>query len=361
MSALIEYKCPCCDGAIAFDSGLQKMKCPYCDQVFDLETLKKYDEELNKPAENKLDWDEYTGENWTSDEAKDMRVYSCKSCGGEIVGEATTAAMSCPYCGNPVVMTGQLSGELKPDVIIPFKLDKEAAKREYRKFYSDKKLVPKIFIDENHIDEIKGIYVPFWLFNCDAMVDITYDATKLHMFSDAQYNYTETEHYAVRRAGNLVFNNVPADASEKMPDDLMDALEPYDFDAAVDFQTAYLAGYLADRYDQSAEQCRERANSRIRASAENAFASTVTGYNSVSTKNTSINMDNGNVRYGLLPVWLLNTSCDGKKYIFAMNGQTGKFVGDLPVDNKKYWLRFALIAAGIAAVVFLITYLLFFS
>ena len=127
MAELQEYKCPCCGGAIAFDSTLQKMKCPYCDTEYEMESLAAYDAELkNEPADN-MKW-KTESDNWQEGETEGLYTYVCRSCGGEIVGDETTAAMSCPYCDNPVVMMGQLSGTLKPDLVIPFKLDKKAAK-----------------------------------------------------------------------------------------------------------------------------------------------------------------------------------------------------------------------------------------
>ena len=156
MQTLQEYKCPCCGGAIAFDSGIQKMKCPYCDTEFDMETLASYDDGLNGKQDN-MNWETSAGGEWQEGETNGLRSYVCKSCGGEIVGDENTAATACPFCGNPVVMMGQLSGELKPDFVIPFKLDKKAAKAGLQKHLTGKRLLPKIFKDQNHIDEIKGI------------------------------------------------------------------------------------------------------------------------------------------------------------------------------------------------------------
>ena len=191
MATLQEYKCPCCGGAIAFDSSLQKMKCPFCDTEFDLETLEGYDSALKEEKPDDLNWNTDAGSEWADGETEGMRIYSCKSCGGEIVGDATTAATSCPFCGNPVVMMDQFTGVLKPDYVIPFKLDKKAAKAGLEKHISGKRLIPKIFRDQNHIDEIKGIYVPFWLFDSDADAQITYKATRTNTWSDSEYNYTE--------------------------------------------------------------------------------------------------------------------------------------------------------------------------
>ena len=358
MDTLQEYKCPCCGGAIAFDSTLQKLKCPYCDTEFDIETLENYGKELEGEPDDSMNWETSAGVDWQEGEADGLRSYICKSCGGEIVADDTTAATSCPFCGNPVVMSGQVSGYLKPDYVIPFKLDKKAAKEALKKHYSGKKLLPKVFKDENHIDEIRGVYVPFWLFDADADAHIRYKATRVRVWSDRDYNYTETAFFSVVRGGSIGFQRVPVDGSSKMPDDLMESIEPFYFEDAVDFHTAYLAGYLADKYDVDAEASVERANERIKNSTADAFAQTVQGYATVTPEATGIHLQNGRAKYALYPVWLLNTTWKGKKYTFAMNGQTGKFVGDLPLDKGAYkkWL-FGL-AGIVGAAVFALSYLI---
>ena len=252
MQTLQEYKCPCCGGAIAFDSTLQKMKCPFCDTEFEMDALKSYDAELQGEQADNMEWETSAGSEWQESEIEGLRSYVCKSCGGEIVGDANTAATSCPFCGNPVVMMNQFAGLLKPDIVIPFKLDKKAAKAGLMKHLNGKKLLPKIFKDQNHIDEVKGVYVPFWLFDTDVDAQVRYRATKVRTWSDEDYRYTETSYYMIHRGGSVGFEHVPVDGSSKMPDDLMESVEPYDYSDALDFQTAYLAGYFADKYDVTA-------------------------------------------------------------------------------------------------------------
>ncbi len=357
MAVMQEYKCPCCGGAIAFDSSIQKMKCPYCDTEFEMETLKAYDNELNNEQDN-MNWDTQAGAQWTEGETSGLCTYACNSCGGEIVGDETTAATSCPYCGNPVVFMGQFKGDLKPDYVIPFKLDKKAAKEALLRHYKGKLLLPKAFKDQNHIDEIKGIYVPFWLFDTDANANIRYKATRVRRWSDSSYNYTETSYFSVMRAGTIGFQRVPVDGSTKMPDDLMESIEPYNFNEATDFQTAYLAGYLADKYDVDANQSIDRANARIKRSVEESFAKTVQGFTTVVPDGSNIQLSNGQSKYALYPVWLLNTSWKGKNYLFAMNGQTGKFVGDLPMDKSLLGKWFAGIAGAVTAASMLFLFLM---
>lgn len=358
MAVIQEYKCPCCGGAIAFDSTIQKMKCPFCNTEFEMETLANYDSELKSDQADDMSWQLASGGAWQEDELGGLKAYVCNSCGGEIACDENTAAIACPFCGNPVVMMGQFSGALRPDFVIPFKVDKNAAKAALKSHYEGKRLLPKVFKDQNHIDEVKGVYVPYWLFDTRAHVNLRYKATKVRTWNDSEYDYTETKFYAVSRGGKIGFESVPVDGSSKMPDDLMESIEPFHFSEAVDFQTAYLAGYLADKYDVDAEQSAERANERIRKSAEDAFYQTVEGYTTVTKETGSIRLENGKVTYALFPVWLLSTTWKGQSYLFAMNGQTGKMVGNLPLDKAAYkkWL-FGL-TGMIGVVLFAISYLL---
>lgn len=352
MAGINEYKCPCCGGGVEFNAGAQKLKCPYCDTEFDMDIVKAYDEQVNSVGEDKMDWNAVAGSEWGAGEADGLRAYVCKSCGGEIIGEETTGSMSCPYCDKPIVMTGQFSGALKPDYIIPFKLDKKQAKEALKKHMEGKKLLPKVFKDENHIDEIKGLYVPFWVFDAKADAAINYKGTKDRTWSDNDFNYRETSYYLIQRAGDISFEKVPVDGSVKMPDDLMESLEPFNFKDATSFSTAYLAGYVTDKYDVDAANSIPRANTRIKTSTENAFRKTVQGYKTVETEKSSINLTDSKAHYCLFPVWLLNTTWNGQKYTFAMNGQTGKFVGDLPVDKNAYKNMFLKVSGIAAAVTF---------
>ncbi len=360
MSDLLDYKCPACGGALAFDTATQKMKCPYCDSTYEMAELQQKDAVLDTQqaempqdavTQDNFDWNTDSAQDWNGEDAN-MSVFVCKSCGGEIVGDQNTVATACPYCGNPVVMSGRLSGQLKPNYVIPFKLDKKAAKDMLKKYVSSKKFAPNAFKSENKLEEIMGIYVPFWLFDSNINASVNYEATRVRTWSDKKYNYTETSYYDIYRQGNMGFANIPVDGSTKMADDLMESIEPFDFNEAVDFQTAYLAGYLADKYDVDMQASIPRANERIKASAEDTLKGTVNGYTSIIPKQSFVQLINGVSKYALYPVWILNTSYKGEKYTFAMNGQTGKFVGDIPIDKGKLAGVFSAIAVGGTAVIF---------
>ena len=353
MSTLLEQKCPCCGGAIEFNANTQSMKCPYCDAEFDVAAMEQAAGNSVNIGQDNFAWQTEASQ-WQSDEINGMGVYTCKSCGGEIVADATTGATKCPYCDNPVVMTSQFEGGLKPNLIIPFKYDKKAAKEALNKFIASKKMVPKIFKDQNHIDEIKGVYVPHWLFTGTAVATADFKAEKVRHWSDSDNNYTETSYFDCYRSGNMDFANIPVDGSSKMDDTLMESIEPFNVNEAVPFSTAYMAGYLADKYDVDLNASVPRANERVKNSVVSALEKNVmsAGYSMVIPQNSQVNIANGSYAYALYPVWILNTTWNGKKYTFAMNGQTGKFVGDLPLDKSAFWKKVAMFTPLMSAVAY---------
>ncbi|MCL2356719.1 MAG: hypothetical protein FWC70_06130 [Defluviitaleaceae bacterium] len=352
---LMEYKCPNCAGAVKFDATIQQMKCPFCDSEFCPQAMKERDHALEGAPES-VEWANHEDAEWSMGEQEGMRLYSCNSCAGEIITEESTAATHCPYCDSPVIMVGQLSGSAKPDLIIPFKLDKAAAVEALQKHLSGKKLLPKCFKTTRHLEEIKGLYVPFWLYDADIDANMRYRASTVRTWSDSRFIYTETRYFNVVRQGEMAFDNVPVDASSKIAADLMESIEPFDSAVAMDFQTAYLVGYLADKFDFCEKHCIDRANERIRASAEDAFRKTVTGYATVTPEYRGVYLKKSEVKYALLPVWILNTTWRGENFIFAMNGQTGKFVGDLPTDWGAFWRWFFILTMILSVVIYALSW-----
>ncbi|HIV69284.1 MAG TPA: hypothetical protein IAA32_10535 [Candidatus Butyricicoccus stercorigallinarum] len=344
------YQCPACTGPLHFDAATGRLACEYCGSSFDVAELERREAEKNGSAAHAgagaWDTSGMAGD-WQAD---GLRAYLCPSCGAELLCDETTAATSCPYCGNPMVLTDRLEGVLRPDYILPFRVDKAAAVQALKAYYKGKPLLPKAFTAENHMEEIKGVYVPFWLFDGTAEADARFHATRTFLRSDGKYEITTTQHFEVHRAGTIPFQRVPVDASSKMPDDYMDSIEPFDYAALEPFAMGYLPGYLADKYDRSVADCAGRVEERIRNSAIEALQETVHGYDLCVPEYAQVEMHRGQVRYALFPVWLLSTRWKGQSFLFAMNGQTGKLVGDLPISWRRLCAWFAGIALPLAAV-----------
>ena len=267
--------------------------------------------------------------------APSMVVYNCPSCGAELICDETTVATSCPYCDNHAVIPTRYSGEFKPDFVLPFAKTKEEAIAALKSHYKGRPFLPDTFTDGNHVKEVKGVYVPFWLFDGSASGSASFEATRSRTYLSGNYRVTETDHFDVYRSGSISFLGIPVDASTKMPDDYMDSIEPFDYRALVPFSPAYLPGYLADKPDVDVEACGERADARAEVTVLDNLRDTVVGYEMVLERGSSTGVVRERSHYAMLPVWMLSTRWEDAPYLFAMNAQTGKMVGDLPVDKRK--------------------------
>lgn len=356
------YQCPNCTGALHFVSASGKLECEFCGSTFDVAQIEALYAEKNEQAAAQTNTTEGTWDtsgmsgDWGA-EGAGMKAYSCPSCGAALICDETTAATSCPYCGNPSVVPGQFAGALKPEFVIPFKLSKDDAVEALKRHYKGKPFLPKSFTSENHIQELKGVYVPFWLFDGMAEGSAYYEGTRSRTHRTGDYEIIETDHFDVFRAGSMSFEKIPVDASSKMPIDHMDSIEPYDYKELKPFSAAYLPGFLADRFDVSVEESSQRADERCENTLAAALQSTVTGYESCVRRGGSIRLRRGKAHYALMPVWMLNTKYRGGDYLFAMNGQTGKLVGDLPMSWGRFWATFAAIAVPLSILGTLITLL----
>lgn len=355
------YKCPCCGGSLVFSSDTQKLRCPSCGNMISMDAVRQYAETVESVEEqgDTYDWNEGSkrrqGE-WTVKQKDGRKVYTCPSCGGELDAAETTAATKCPYCDSPVILPGQVSGQFQPDLVIPFQLDENDAKEVYKDFCKGKKLIPRAFHSKHNIKEMTGVYVPFWLFSCHTKGTLVYDAEKMKRWRDDYYEYTQKDLYLVTREGSMFFENIPVDGSAELDDTYMESLEPFDMSKAVPFQEGYLSGYEALKYDVPKEKCRRRAEERIKSTFIDVINSSINRgeYYSIRQKSSRVACNRGKVRYALLPVWTFNVEHKDKTYRFAVNGQTGKLVGELPVDKGLFWKHAIGVFAGSSVILYLL-------
>ncbi len=340
---LIKYQCPSCHGPLHFEPSKQMIVCDYCQSEYEenyfdkAEETSETEDETTVRIETKsepIDWKK-DGIVTEKEVLENQSGFVCTSCGAEVVSDGNTAATECMYCGNPIVITENVKGMVKPDLILPFKINKQQAEDMLKQFYNKKYLLPKTFKDQNRIKKIAGVYVPFWLFTGKGDGRIVADGRNVSVRRSGDYRIEETTHYHVEREGSLSFEKIPTDASKKMEDNYMDGLEPYNYNELVEFAPQYMAGFFADKFDVSVEDCAERAKVRMINSTKDALRRTITGYSSAPEISSHFEMMDEDVKYAMLPVWVLNTKHEGKMYHFAINGQTGKVSGDLPIDKVK--------------------------
>ena len=353
---ITNYKCPACAGRLFFSAKSGMMECEFCGTKYTVQEAEEMFAEADAKATQAKSEADAKGEEWSLDaepwREEGMKSYTCPSCGAVLVCDDNFAASSCPYCGNPTIVPGQFADMLKPDLVIPFKLEKQDALIALKKHYGKKFLLPQAFKNADHLDEVKGVYVPFWLYDGKAFGDCTYEAVKSETKRANGEEITIKEYYNAERRGTLAFEKIPADASTKMDDNLMESIEPYKYEDLKPFSKAYMTGYMADKYDVEVEDNAVRAEKRAEQTIKDALKADVKGYKTVTPKKENITVSRGNAYYVMLPVWILTTRYSGKQYTFAMNGQTGKMVGNLPVNKGKMWGTVVAVLAAIFGICF---------
>ena len=379
----VQLKCPSCGAPINFDVPSGKMKCSFCGASFTVEEVNQFNgisqanAELDAahakqagttgatggagtattpetqisttPAEGQPGWVEPPPTYLDEATGQQMAQFQCNSCGGEIIGSPDMVSARCPWCNNNFVATGQLTSTRVPDRMIPFAMTKEQALEAFKANMKGLKLIPREF-KQVSVDDIQGVYVPYWLYDATVAGEGNFSCENIRTWTDSEYEYTEHREYQVYRSANVAFLDVPVAGTTKVTDKLTESIEPFDYTKSVAFSPAYLTGFMTNKYDVDAQDANPRALERMKDSTEEVLRNSISGYDTVSTINTSIQPAFGELEYVFLPMWLMNVKFQGKNYNYAMNGQTGKFVGTFPVSERKYWTGLIGIAIPIAII-----------
>lgn len=330
---VLHYKCPNCGSDMSFNSNNGMLSCQSCgreDNIENLpETLRSSLEESNSDTQGSPSDINNT---FSEGEASE---YNCNNCGAILITDADTTATSCSFCGAGVVLSDRLSGNLAPAKVIPFSISKDEAEAAFRKWCRKGLLTPKGLVSADRIKSITGMYVPFWLYDLNSKADVEAACTKVRIYDQGDYTFTETKHYHIYRSIDLTYQKIPVDASDKMNDTLMDKLEPYHYGDLKEFKTPYLAGFIAEKYNSDDNDLLPRVKSRVNQYVNSFIHSTINGYTSVTYQRKDIDTRKIKADYTLLPVWMVCYDYKQSEHIFAMNGQTGKIVGTPPLSKGK--------------------------
>ena len=135
----------------------------------------------------------------------------------------------------------------------------------------------------------------------------------------------------------------------------MDSLEPFNYNDLVEYNHAYLSGFFAEKYDVLEDACLERAEDRSMNTCVSLVSNSIP-HQSKTVQHNDIKITKNNSYYLMLPVWMLNVKYRDKMYTFAMNGQTGKIIGNLPVGIKETIIASVLVFVGLFLIATLIVY-----
>jgi len=352
MSPTVTFKCPCCGGYLEFQPSLQKFKCLYCSQVLSEEDLQEQSAQREAEADARMA-EEATGENSASS-GEGLRTYNCQMCGAEIVTDATTAATKCYFCHSPVVLHDRLDEEFRPDGVIPFKLDKEEARKQFFEHVKKKTFIDKSFFDEGQLEMFSGVYYPYWYFDVQGEARFEGEGTRRSVATSPAYITTTTRFFRVVRRAGVTINSIARKALNKVDGKLSDGIHPFNPADVKPYASGYLSGFLAEKRDVAADEIKGDVLNEARQYA----ASMIREGHSFHSLNgeTSFAAQKVEARYVLLPAWVLTWKGgkDGVPYYYMMNGQTGRVCGKLPINKKKLWayaigaglVVFALLCAG---------------
>ncbi len=334
----VTYQCPNCNAALEYDNSLGKFRCFYCDGVFEERDIKNLFRDNEQMAldenEAKLSAEQTQDEEF----AQQSALYSCPNCGAGVICDSLTASTRCHFCHTPVILSGRLSGDFKPDVIIPFSTTREQAESGFNKYIKGKFLLPKGFKENAKINSVLALYVPYWLKSGIFDAEMTAEGKKVTSWSSGSTRYVKTKVYNVERGMDLTFIRVPCDGSRRIDDSLMESIEPFNYSGLKPFSMSYLSGCAAEKYDVPKQEAAQRIDERVRQASEQLLRECAKEYGSLENVRIRVAPRRQTYVYALLPVWFLNYTYNGKDYAFAMNGQTGTMFGQLPVSGLKKFL-----------------------
>jgi hypothetical protein len=226
-------------------------------------------------------------------------------------------------------------GAYTPNLVIPFTHSKDMAIDRLRQLCRKKVFAPSDFLSETKLKFLRGEYVPFWLYDFWTKVFYEGEGKKIRVWRSMDVEYTEVSYYRITRDMSITYEKIPADASTTMQDDVMDLMEPYQYDRMVAFDPIFLSGFVGDRYHMEAFERENHASQKMYASAKQLLRNTIIGYSSVRDVGEQIQLTDQKPYFALLPVWVYAYSYKGKAFPFYINGQTGKVVGKVPVAANK--------------------------
>lgn len=313
----MQFKCVNCGGNVVYDPKSGSMLCMSCNSVNTEEIVKQDD------------------------------CYACPSCGAKLTVNDFTSATKCEYCGSYNIIDEKITYPYGPDLVLPFRFTKEQATELLRKEFKDKLFCPSDFLSQRTLENLVGEYVPFWLYSYDTHAVWDGIGTKVRTWRSGNTEYTETSKFQVYREMNIDFKQLPVDASIKMPDTIMDIMEPYEYKDLEAFQPKYLSGFQGETYNQTPDQLEPRARAKADKDADSLLRSSMTGYNSLTPTRRDIQHRPSSREFAMMPVWKYVYRYHNKDFEYYINGQTGKVYGKLPKSVGKILFSGGTLFAGI--------------
>jgi DNA-directed RNA polymerase subunit RPC12/RpoP len=341
------FPCGGCGARVEFAPGTTAMRCPYCGYE---QQIAVGDRQIREHALAEL----------ATLPRKPVAqlgayVYVCQRCAAQT--QSNESATLCQFCGSPLVMDPGASGQIAPEAVLPFVLDRNGVREALRGWIKSRWFAPNALKKVSEAESTRGTYVPHW----------TYDSQTYSSYSGARgehYYVTETftnsegrtetrqvqktRWYPVSGQVSRFFDDVLVPASVVVPPAKVDAIAPWPLPEAAPYQPQYLAGMHALRYDIEPEtgldEAKRRMDSVIREDCRRDIGGDEQRVEGVNTNYTALTF-----KLMLLPIWIACYLYGGKSWQILVNGRTGQVHGERPYSKLKIFL-FVLACLAVAIV-----------
>jgi len=343
--------CKNCGGDLEFDIKSQEFRCSSCHTPEEIVIENK--EVKEHPYSG------YLQRERESNEYSELKTVYCSNCGSEIVFSGNRTAVKCPMCSSPKIDTDKQVSGVAPDGLIPFRIDKQDAQASFKKWVTHLWFAPNKLKKAYQEGNLDGIYLPFWTFDSDTIGYYRGEGGTEHYRKDSKGNRQRYVTWTpVRGTVSRFFNDIQICSSNNDAKKVVNKVLPFcTIDNTIPYSPAYLSGFGAEKYsvkaNESFEEAKRIIENRLRELAHEDIIRK--GYNEARVGDVQIEYNNTTYKNVLLPTWVSSFGYSGKKYLYIINGETGKVGGQRPYSIPKIVVACLAVLAVLAYIYFLDT------
>lgn len=346
------FYCAGCGGVMQYDISAGELKCPYCGLKAEIpddgRVIREHDFNLEADQGETTQWNQ------------EAHVLKCDNCGAEVVVEKNVTSVTCAYCGSSHVLESKQMAGIKPEAILPFKVDKGQASQIFHTWVKKRWFAPNALKNLYQQDKMNAIYTPYWTYDADASASYTGEGGEVYYVTvkDSEGN-THRERrvrwYFVSGHVGRFFDDVLVSAKS---DDKkwIEKVGYYNTGELKPFSSIYLSGFQAEKYEISPKQGFVTAqNIMYRQLESDARQQILMRYDEARNIRLRASYSNVKFKHTLMPVWTSGYMYKDKLYNFVINGQNGKISGNRPYSPVKITIAsiIALILIILALVLFM--------
>jgi LSD1 subclass zinc finger protein len=349
-----QLSCNNCGAILKFAPGTHAIACPYCNTQNEIE---QQSEEVKQEAIQEIDYLSFLKHNKDSSQKMQVSTVKCPSCAAVSTLKPNVTSDVCAFCGTSLVLDkASISTIIKPKALLPFALDHKKGMEAFKNWLSGLWFAPNNLTRiARHSEALKGMYLPYWTYDADTYSSYTGergdDYTETETYTDSNGDtqtrqVTRTRWYYVSGNVQNLFDDVTVIASNSLPREYAQALDPWDLENLVPYDEKFLSGFQAEAYQVELEQGFDYAKGIMDGEIRSTINRDIGGdHQRIHSLNTEY--DNITFKHILLPIWISSYKYGDKIYRFLVNARTGEVQGERPYS----WIKIALaVLAGIIVV-----------